>query len=619
MKTTLFHLLATFWLALLAPALAQAQRYALSPISLNDLSGFRPATQNWQVVGQVAGSYTDTNLKTSPGTGILANLYTPAFQYKPESNLFSQLEHGDLYLELDFMMPQGSNSGIYFQSRYEVQLYDSWNATRLEVKDCGSIYERWDDARPEGQRGFGGRPARTNAALAPGLWQHLEVEFQAPRFDAAGRKVANARFVKVVLNGVTIHENVDLTGPTRAAAANDEKPQAPLMIQGDHGQVCFRNFKYAQLGDLDLKIHGLAYEYFETTKRDFAQLAAKELTRKGSAEALDYRLADLSDKFALRFTGELEVPTTDTYTFMAYLTGNYELWLDGQKFSPDKSWSYLYGSPAVMQVPLTAGRHPFKFQLAKQDSWAPTGLALFVQKPNTRPLALHAPSSLPPLPQPGLIELPVAREPELLRSFLAWGGRKKTHCLSVSDPAGVHYSYDLDQATLLQVWKGRFLNLNEMWFERGEPQTAEPLGARLVLAGTPPLAPADSPTLPDSISTQTLVYQGYTLDAQRYPTFRYAYEGQTLTDQVTPSAQTKGLKRTLKLNNGPTGKKLVFRVAEGVAIDEISPGLYGVNQQQYFVQVPAGQGITLNVKSQNGKKILVAESNNGQINYELIW
>jgi hypothetical protein len=611
--------LATWWLALLVPALAQAQRYALTPLPLNDLSAFRPAAKNWQVVGQATGSYAEANLKTSPGTGVLANLYTQEFRFKPEANLFSQIEHGDLYLEFDFMVPKGSNSGLYFQSRYEVQLFDSWNVKRLEVKDCGSIYERWDDARPEGQRGFGGRPARANASLAPGLWQHLEVEFQAPRFDAAGRKVANARFVRVVLNGVILHENVELTGPTRAAAATDEKALAPFMIQGDHGQVCFRNFKYAQLGNLDLKVHGLAYEYYETTKRDFAQLTPKELARKGSAEALDYRLADLSDKFALRFTGELEVPTTDTYTFLAYLTGNYELWLDGQKFSPEKNWSYLYGNPASMQVPLTAGRHQFRFQLAKQDSWASVGLALFVQKPNSRPLALHAPSSLPPLPQPGLIELPVAREPELLRSFLFLGDKKKTHCLSVGDPAGVHYSYDLDQAALLQVWKGRFLNLNEMWFERGEPQTAEPLGARLALAGVPPLAPADAPALPDSISTQALVYQGYTLDAQRYPTFRYAYEGQTLTDQILPLAQEKGLKRTLKLGNGSTGKKLVFRLAEGTAIDEISPGLYSINQQQYFLQVPANQGFSLNVRTQNGKKILVAESPSGQINYELIW
>ena len=53
--------------------------------------------------------------------------------------------------------------------------------------------------------------------------------------------MANAKFVKVVHNGVVIHENVEVTGPTRAAAFEDEKPTGPLMLQGDHGPVAYRN------------------------------------------------------------------------------------------------------------------------------------------------------------------------------------------------------------------------------------------------------------------------------------------------------------------------------------------------------------------------------------------
>ncbi|MEK7676891.1 MAG: family 16 glycoside hydrolase [Verrucomicrobiota bacterium] len=68
--------------------------------------------------------------------------------------------------------------------------------------------------------------------------------FRAPRFDASGKKVENARFVKVTHNGRVIHENVELTGPTRAATyENDEKPTGPLMLQGDHGPVAYRNLQ----------------------------------------------------------------------------------------------------------------------------------------------------------------------------------------------------------------------------------------------------------------------------------------------------------------------------------------------------------------------------------------
>ncbi len=64
---------------------------------------------------------------------------------------------------------------------------------------------------------------------------------RAPRFDKSGKKIANARFEKVIHNGVFVHENVELTGPTRASAYNDEKPTGPLCLQADHGPVAYRN------------------------------------------------------------------------------------------------------------------------------------------------------------------------------------------------------------------------------------------------------------------------------------------------------------------------------------------------------------------------------------------
>ena len=81
-----------------------------------------------------------------------------------------------------------------------------------------------------------------NASRAPGLWQHLEISFRAPRFEGK-KKVANACFLRVVLNGVTVQENVEVTGPTRAALFTDERATGPLMIQGDHGPIAFRNVR----------------------------------------------------------------------------------------------------------------------------------------------------------------------------------------------------------------------------------------------------------------------------------------------------------------------------------------------------------------------------------------
>jgi hypothetical protein len=142
------------------------------------------------------------------------------------------------------MVPKGSNSGVYFMGRYEIQVYDSYGVEKGEYPgiECGGIYQRWKD-----NKGFEGHSPRVNASRPPGEWQTFDVVFQAPRFDQDGKKIANARFVKVIHNGQVIHENVELTGPTRGAAFEDEKPTGPLMFQGDHGPVAYRNLSVLPL------------------------------------------------------------------------------------------------------------------------------------------------------------------------------------------------------------------------------------------------------------------------------------------------------------------------------------------------------------------------------------
>lgn len=146
-------------------------------------------------------------------------------------------------LELDYMVAKGANSGIYLQGLYELQLEDSWGVNTPTSGNNGGISGRWDEKRPNGQKGFQGYAPRQNASKAPGLWQHLKVSFQAPRFDASGKKIENAKILRAELNGVTIHEDVELLGPTRGAISNEEKATGPLRFQGDHGAVAFKNIR----------------------------------------------------------------------------------------------------------------------------------------------------------------------------------------------------------------------------------------------------------------------------------------------------------------------------------------------------------------------------------------
>jgi hypothetical protein len=190
---------------------------------------------DWQIVGQaIMSPENEKSIATRPGTGIIVN--------GPKGNtvdLLSRAEFVDVRAHIEFMLPRGSNSGVYFMGRYEIQILDTYGVERPTYDACGGIYQRWDPKRTP--HGYEGRPPRVNAALPAGQWQSFDVIFRAPRFDRSGRKIANARFDKVIHNGILVHQNVEVTGPTRASAYKDEKPTGPLMLQGNHGPIAYRN------------------------------------------------------------------------------------------------------------------------------------------------------------------------------------------------------------------------------------------------------------------------------------------------------------------------------------------------------------------------------------------
>lgn len=200
-----------------------------------DFSVWREKTGAWQIVGEaVMDAANEKLITTKAGSGVLVN--------GPRGktvNLLSRAEFGDVRAHIEFMVPKGSNSGVYFMGRYEIQVLDSWGVKKPKHSNCGGIYQRWDNNRSP--KGYEGHPPQVNASRPPGQWQSFDVIFRAPHFDTNGEKIANARFEKVIHNGIVVHENVELTGPTRSGAYEDERPAGPLMLQGDHGPVAYRN------------------------------------------------------------------------------------------------------------------------------------------------------------------------------------------------------------------------------------------------------------------------------------------------------------------------------------------------------------------------------------------
>jgi hypothetical protein len=154
--------------------------------------------------------------------------------------LLTKENFSDVRVQVEFMVPKDSNSGIYLMGRYEIQIFDSFGVSEPGFSDMGGIYERWGDNRvPPGYEGIG---PKVNAAKAPGKWQTLDITFRAPRSDRDGTKTENAKFVKVLVNERVVQEDKEVTGSTRSAMFGHEQAEGPVMIQGDHGPVAIRTY-----------------------------------------------------------------------------------------------------------------------------------------------------------------------------------------------------------------------------------------------------------------------------------------------------------------------------------------------------------------------------------------
>lgn len=144
-------------------------------------------------------------------------------------DLYTEQKFGDGTIELEFMVPKGSNSGIYVMGEYEVQILDSFGKEKVGPGDLGGLY--------------GASAPKVNASKKPGEWQKFIIEYQAPRYEG-DKKTSNIKFIKITLNDQVIHENVELKGPTPSGVTGKEAATGPVMFQGDHGPVAFRNIKF---------------------------------------------------------------------------------------------------------------------------------------------------------------------------------------------------------------------------------------------------------------------------------------------------------------------------------------------------------------------------------------
>jgi hypothetical protein len=183
------------WTGVRAPALRRLSppRWG-TPVSLVAKAGL----DGWHVAGG--------NNEWQVADGVLRNA-------KGGGNLITDRTFEDFKLHTEFRYPKGSNSGIYLRGRYEVQIVDLPD-DQTAVDALGAIYGYLAPNQP--------------AARPPGEWQTFDVTL-------AGR------LVTVVLNGRAIISDAEIPGITGGALDSHEGEPGPLLLQGDHGPIEFRN------------------------------------------------------------------------------------------------------------------------------------------------------------------------------------------------------------------------------------------------------------------------------------------------------------------------------------------------------------------------------------------
>lgn len=169
------------------------------------------------------------------------------FEVAPRAgDIATKEKFGDIQLHIEWAAPaevrgdsqDRGNSGIYLQSRYEVQVLDSYNNPTYADGQAGAIYGQW--------------PPLVNATRKPGEWQSYDIVFESPQFQ--GGALLKPAYLTVFLNGVLVQNHKEIMGPTvyRAVAKYVPQPEQDSLLLQDHGApVRYRNIWIRRLKGYD--------------------------------------------------------------------------------------------------------------------------------------------------------------------------------------------------------------------------------------------------------------------------------------------------------------------------------------------------------------------------------
>lgn len=512
----------------------------------------------------------------------------------------TELDHEDLTLRFSFRADAGAKGRIMVRGKYAL--------------DLPSMV-------------FAGSSPNQSLALSPGIWHDVEVQY------IASAKEVPAIAPVVYLNGNPIFYQL----PLPSTSVKD----GPLRLIVDKGNIEIADARYAPVagrtsvvnaeGIVELNVPLLHYEYFHLPEGStgFDGWQSSDPFKSGYINRVDLNsIRERSTDYAVRFTGTLSVPETAAYYFNTWGSGKTDFFLDGRLVAGHAGAHTDWETSDSLR--LKAGDHELELRIVQHNAWNVNRISYRKAGTEEEVRFLNAMEERVTIATPAPTDpriLVADAEPFLLRSFLYFPApkiyepaSKRTHIVSVGEERGPHYSVDLQTGALLQVWRGDFADVHEMWEGRGEPQVMRPLGVAIQFDGTPLVAASAEnrwPSAPDEPENDNFQHLAYELGEDGRPTFIYDADGHSISDRIIPEGD--GLLREITHSVGGNGVYYA-QLAAARSIRETAPGEYVLRSPGLTLSIDSYDGAGLTLQRSGGLDRLIAElPAKGFVRYRMDW
>lgn len=602
------------------PVLANSQ-----PVVQNGFESFNVPTDGWIFQGDAeVNPLKPGSFKSRTGKNILVGNTLP--DGLPVS-FSSKRNYGDVIVEFDILMSHNASGAVFLQGQYGVRLADSWGESRVNLGTNGAII-------PSGEKGastIGYLPSE-NISRAPGTWQHVKMEFEAPQFNSAGDKIKPARLVSFEQNGLVVQEYQYLPVPSKKVVDLNDQAEGPLTFQVTEGQLALKNIEVTEISKESVQLENLSYQLYQGTFLqddfiywggtqdthipipDLIQLQADE---EGDIDQINTQMIrGKSNDFAISYKGNLHIPISGEYTFEVIPNGIGSFELNGEERI---RWNVLHNKGNTsFKVTLQKGVHSIR-QLYVNYGQPRAGL--YVEGPGLKQQALHDGGQIPSGSSVEPLVLTPANSPLLQRSFLYHNEQKLLTCMNVGSPKGVHYSVNMANGALVQVWRGKFGDVTQMWHGRGEGQVLQPLGSILSFDAKQQVLLDKQPST-DNTESEDFRRDGYDLNASGDPVFLYSFGALEVRDHIRINKENNTLTRSLRFRNpGRSVQNAWYRLATSSSIEQVTEGLYAINGKSYFIEIDQTKSPEIHDNG-NQQQLLVplqVETEPERLTYSIIW